>query len=263
MLLRALLALLVFAAPARADLATADARTSSCVAALTAARDWAATRDSLLAKLAVTVDPRGVVVRGAECNALEIRVWRDARAHEQGGWRQEGPVRREPSGEADLCGERHVMTHAGMDRSASIATRTVEPAVVERFKAAVDVCLRTPEARAHDEAWHAACASQLRVARDQLAARDPFFRDAKLDEKYLQVHLAADGEAYSVNVIPMPLNDWADNRGWSVGGWDDCFGTCEARVWHRRTATLLALGAHASAFAAVLRPAAERCQALP
>lgn len=262
MLLRALVALLVLTAPVRADLATADARTSSCVAALTAARDWALAHDRLLAKLVVTANVEGVVVRGAECNALEIRVWRDANAHEQSGWREERPPRQEAD-DADLCGPRHVKTHAGMGWSASIADRAVEPAIVDRFTKAIDVCLRTPEARAHDDEWHAACASQLRVARDRLAARDPFFRDAKLDEKYLQVHLAADGEAYSVDVIPVPLNDWADNRRWSVGGWNDCFGTCEARVWHRRTATLFTLGAHASAFAAVLRPAAERCQALP
>jgi hypothetical protein len=139
MLLRvgAALALIVLSAGgARAD-------QQACVASLTAARDFAARLDSALDKLRVRADGKRTVVAGAECNRIEIEVRADARGRADKPWRPEKGVRRVLllDGAQTLCGERHVEERAHGGFVASLVTRAVPAAIVERFKRAVDECV--------------------------------------------------------------------------------------------------------------------------
>lgn len=142
MLLRALLALPLLAGVANADVAQPRSR-ATCVAALTAARAWAARLDSSLEKLQVRADGKRIVVSGGECGRVEIEVRADGAA---GGvdrpWRAEKPsAHRLLLEDAILCGERHVELRAHKGFVASVASRAVPSTIVERFKRAVDECV--------------------------------------------------------------------------------------------------------------------------
>ena len=135
MLLRALVAVLLWSAVARADPA-------ACVASLSAARASAARLDSTLEKLQVRVDGKRVVVSGAECGRIEVEVRADPRGRSDRPWRAEKRgVALLQAPDENLCGARHAEERAHGGYVASVASRAVPPAIVERFKRAVDECI--------------------------------------------------------------------------------------------------------------------------
>jgi hypothetical protein len=155
MLLRAGVALVLLVGVARADPAPARgpaAHTMACVSALNAARDWAARLDSALEKLNAHVDGRNVLMRGGECNRVDVAVRVDARGQADHPWRAGAPSGSARVGKkrvsllldgggANLCGEEHVEERAHGGFVASLVTRAVPVAIVERFKRAVDECV--------------------------------------------------------------------------------------------------------------------------
>lgn len=129
-------ALLSLAGAARAD--------PACVASLAAARDFAARLDSALEKLEVRVEGRRTIVYGGECGRVEVDVHADTRGRADRPWHADKRARR-PSllldAGATLCGEPRVEERAHGGFAASLMTRAVPVAIVERFKRAVDECV--------------------------------------------------------------------------------------------------------------------------
>jgi hypothetical protein len=135
MLLRALFALVLLAGVARAE-------ESACVASLSAARAFAARLDSTLEKLWVRADGKRVVVTGGECSRVEIEVRHDGRARADQPWRPEKRrVALLAAPDETTCGARTVEERAHGGWFASLASRAVPPAIVDRFKRAVDECV--------------------------------------------------------------------------------------------------------------------------
>jgi hypothetical protein len=138
---RVTLALLLWAGLAHAD-AAVPYRATACVAALTEARAWAARLDSSLEKLQVRADGKRVIVSGSECGRVEVEVRADAAAGRvDRPWRAEKRGLRQALEDEALCGERHVELRAHGGFVASVGSRAVPPAIVERFKRAVDECV--------------------------------------------------------------------------------------------------------------------------
>lgn len=129
-------ALVALAGTARAD--------SACVASLSAARDFAARLDSALDRLEVRVEGKRTVVYGGECGRIEVDVHADARGRADRPWHAEKRARR-PSlvldAGATLCGEPRVEERAHGGFIASLVSRAVPAAIVDRFKRAVDECV--------------------------------------------------------------------------------------------------------------------------
>jgi len=126
-----------------ASVARAEPRgAAACVASLTAARAWAAPIDSTLEKLQVRVDGKRVVVNGAECGRVEVEVRSDVRGSGDRPWRAEKRrVALLQAPDENLCGARHVEERAHGGFVASVVSRAVPPAIVDRFKRAVDECV--------------------------------------------------------------------------------------------------------------------------
>ncbi|HXU70328.1 MAG TPA: hypothetical protein VN947_13420 [Polyangia bacterium] len=141
MLPRAWLAPVIVALGSLAGVARAE---PACVASLTAARDFAARLDSALDKLEVRVENKRTVVYGGECGRIEVDVHAEARGHADRPWHPEKRARR-PSllldAGATLCGEPRVEERAHGGFVASLVTRAVPAAIVDRFKRAVDECV--------------------------------------------------------------------------------------------------------------------------
>jgi hypothetical protein len=135
MLGRALVALVLCSSVARAD-------ATACAASLSAARAWAARLDSTLEKLQVRVDGKRVVVSGAECGRVEVEVRNDGRARADQPWRPEKRrVTLLAPPDESTCGARKVEERAHGGWFASLASRAVPVAIVDRFKRAVDECV--------------------------------------------------------------------------------------------------------------------------
>jgi hypothetical protein len=143
MLRRAALALVLLSGVAAAEPPPPHAA-NACVASLTAARDFAARLDSALEKLEVRVEGKRTVVYGGECGRVEVDVHSDARGRVdrpwQAGKRPKRPTLLLDTG-ASLCGEPRVEERAHDGLVASLVTRAVPLAIVERFKRAVDECV--------------------------------------------------------------------------------------------------------------------------
>lgn len=133
-----------------ASVARAEPRgAAACVASLSAARSWAARIDATLEKLQVRLDGKRVLVSGAECARVEVEVRSDARGGGDRPWRAEKRrVTLLQAPDENLCGARLVEERAHGGFVASVASRAVPPAIVDRFKRAVDECVGAPPPRA-------------------------------------------------------------------------------------------------------------------
>ncbi|HEY2745985.1 MAG TPA: hypothetical protein VGL86_15220 [Polyangia bacterium] len=137
----AVVALLLAARAAAADVA-APSGAKACVASLTAARDFAARLDSALEKVMVRAEKKRVVVYGGECNRVQIDVHADERGRTNRAWRKSGKrVQLLLEAGANTCGEERAEERAHGGFVASLITRAVPAAIVDRFKRAVDECL--------------------------------------------------------------------------------------------------------------------------